>query len=480
MAETVHSPQNNFAEFADAENQDRLTREAGEELLVEQQEWNTTSRPLNDAAEMRIYGSRGHTYHDTETGDVIADADTILPSRADQIRTDSSLHLDPREREKLAQSYMENIADLTDAYDLELFQAEEIAEARLKDREHMFDLANRYVAGEGGIRHDPTTGETVVGSMDAEAAVALARNIYDRNDVRRVRTAMLANPYTRQFEINVSGAPSAPEQQIDTNRKRIHNTVVGAKDEQNESNEGNLTEETPEAPTIPKDKLEMSREEWNGIVAEVRRGPGVTPTYFVDTLGYEPAAAIAIFEELQNQGIVKGARNKVGLYAAVEPGEWLRDGILKEGEIALNGLRLSAATRRGRRHLNRLYRERSDNPFEWNELDKAMKTTLPETPSLISFVENAPALPRVEKLADRLLRQQQERRTEMRARYERRAAELAEKAEEKDNSKEDGDSGVTAATRSIPIRPANRTDSKRPGDSSRSPRKSRSVSSTSA
>jgi len=205
MAEIVAMPtvDGGFAAHVAAEraaDEWRLAAQRAEGLMTPAQEFTITAGPLNDTAEFHVYGSRGRTYYALDgSGDVIADADHVIPSRADQIRRDESLHPDPQVRARYAISYMRSIEGLTRNDGLELYQAERIADARLADRREIFKLTGKFMDGEEkGGRFDPTNGKRTPDNaeMKGDKARRRALDLYQRKDAARVRAARLENPNT--------------------------------------------------------------------------------------------------------------------------------------------------------------------------------------------------------------------------------------------------------------------------------------------
>lgn len=185
----------------------------GMDLVAEREEWTNSARYLDDAAEMHVYGSRGRTYYNTDgSGEVIADADHVIPSRPDQIRQDESLDPDPRVRARLAKGYMRDIDDLRENEGLNLFQAAEIADARLADRHNIFRLTGRFMNGEEkGGRYDTETKRRSADSaeMDGDEAHARALETYRRKDAHRLHEARMENPWTRADEEGRAAAAAA-------------------------------------------------------------------------------------------------------------------------------------------------------------------------------------------------------------------------------------------------------------------------------
>ena len=100
---------------------------------------------LNDAAELRVFGSRGRTYEDAD-GNVIADSRNQLPSKVDEIRQNRRFG-SPDEREKVASEYQADIQDSLDR-GLELSQAEMLANRNLASTEEIGKLTGSFV-GQG-------------------------------------------------------------------------------------------------------------------------------------------------------------------------------------------------------------------------------------------------------------------------------------------------------------------------------------------
>jgi hypothetical protein len=212
MAETAPAPavDGGFAAHAAAERRDaeyRRGEDMAEGLHTPAQEFDINASPLNDTAEFHVYGSRGRTYHALDgSGDVIADADHVIPSWPDQIRRDESLHPDPQVRARYAKSYMNSIEDLTQNQGLELYQAERITDARLSDTREVFNLTGKFMDGEEkGGRFDPNNGPNGKrtpdnAEMEGNEARRRALDIYQRKDAARVRAARLENPHTRADE----------------------------------------------------------------------------------------------------------------------------------------------------------------------------------------------------------------------------------------------------------------------------------------
>lgn len=188
-----------YATYAQGE---RAADLAQQQLQAEQQAFTVQASPLDDAAEMRVYGSRGRIYYNPG-GDVIAEADNVTPSRFDQIRRDESLDSNPESRRRLAEGYRHDIDDLTTNQGLNLFQAEVIAEGRLADRGNILRLTGRFMdGGETRGRFDASTGVRMPdnAAMEYDKARQRAVDSYQRKDASRVRRARLENPYTRADE----------------------------------------------------------------------------------------------------------------------------------------------------------------------------------------------------------------------------------------------------------------------------------------
>ena len=90
---------------------------------------------LNDRAELEIYGSKGRTYRDPETGDLIADKDHLLTGKIDEIRGDGKTRPKNNQEAKKYEDDLETL--LGDGY--ELCQAKLIMDLRGVDS--MFNQA---------------------------------------------------------------------------------------------------------------------------------------------------------------------------------------------------------------------------------------------------------------------------------------------------------------------------------------------------
>jgi|GEM_PF-4445739 len=106
-----------------------------------QQELNAKSehlRELNDAAELRIFGSGSHTYHDPKTGAVIASPDKPMIGKIEEMRRN------PRYKHAGAETYKDMITSLTDN-GFELAQAELIANRTLGSQDRIARLTANYI-----------------------------------------------------------------------------------------------------------------------------------------------------------------------------------------------------------------------------------------------------------------------------------------------------------------------------------------------
>ena len=86
------------------------------------------ARIQNDRAEYELFGSRGHTYHDPETGEVIADAQNPTIGLIERMRTELTYGQGEAERNAYADAYESRIMSLINDDGLELAQAQLIAD----------------------------------------------------------------------------------------------------------------------------------------------------------------------------------------------------------------------------------------------------------------------------------------------------------------------------------------------------------------
>jgi hypothetical protein len=105
---------------------------------------------LNDAAEMRIFGSRGRDVVNPSTGELVVNSarnEKPLPGRMDRMRSGKDARfalMSTTERDAAAQAYEADIIDMTDR-GLSLSQAEVLADAKITDRAEMHTLAAKFV-----------------------------------------------------------------------------------------------------------------------------------------------------------------------------------------------------------------------------------------------------------------------------------------------------------------------------------------------
>jgi hypothetical protein len=123
------------------------------------------SAELNDAAELRIYGSRGRTYNDSTTGEAVATPEHPLKGRVDEMRANPRYGKTEVEREAAAKGYLDEIQELVDS-GLELTQAELIVEHERANDKNVAAL----------------TGKFIEQGMDAQAAHKKALGIYDKKE----------------------------------------------------------------------------------------------------------------------------------------------------------------------------------------------------------------------------------------------------------------------------------------------------------
>jgi hypothetical protein len=182
---------------------------AANELVGEKQEWTRVTGVLDDAAEARIYGSRGATLYGINpdgtpnTDVVVADAEHPMPSRADAIMSDSTIDPNPNVRARMARGYMKDFERYREKEGLSLFQAEQLAEDRLADRKQLLEMTTKFmIGGEVKGRYDETTGKRTPDNtkMEYEEARARALKIYKRKDDHRLHEAKMENPFTRGDE----------------------------------------------------------------------------------------------------------------------------------------------------------------------------------------------------------------------------------------------------------------------------------------
>lgn len=152
---------------------------------------------LNDAAELRVYGSRGRTYHDPETGAVIADDKNELPGKIDQISENRRFGTTEDERKKVAEEYKSNIDAALDE-GLELTQAEMLADRVLESKEKIGTLAGRFM-GQG---------------MSPEEAHSKAEDIYFKKNAKLAETivseGIMSDGQFKDYLENRNKAPEAP------------------------------------------------------------------------------------------------------------------------------------------------------------------------------------------------------------------------------------------------------------------------------
>ena len=84
---------------------------------------------LNDTAELEIFGSRGRTYTDPTTGDVIASAEKPMVGKIDSILTDYKYGATENERRQAAETYQNRLEELLNNEGLELSQAKLVLDA---------------------------------------------------------------------------------------------------------------------------------------------------------------------------------------------------------------------------------------------------------------------------------------------------------------------------------------------------------------
>lgn len=162
---------------------DKKIAEVQKQKGVEERRNSKEVSLLNDVAELRVYGSRGRTYTDPETGRVIADAKNPIKSVSERIMDEKGgTHA---ERTKIAKEYMENIDDFL-SQDYELTQAEFLTELRMQDKQQQRDMVAQLISN----------------GMDPAKATEKASNAYTKKEATRLKLVkengyMTADEYVR-------------------------------------------------------------------------------------------------------------------------------------------------------------------------------------------------------------------------------------------------------------------------------------------
>ncbi len=99
---------------------------------------------LNDKAELEVYGSRGRTYTDPETGAVIADADHPIKGKLEEIRSNRRFGTTEKERNDAADKYEAELNGLI-GDDFELTQAKLIMDFREVDFTEKHKLTAQFM-----------------------------------------------------------------------------------------------------------------------------------------------------------------------------------------------------------------------------------------------------------------------------------------------------------------------------------------------
>jgi hypothetical protein len=122
----------NILRTADADAADVLRTTAIEGRALGKEGEHSDVSLLNDRAELLIYGSKGRTYHDPETNQVVADKEHVIPSVFDRIRDDKRWGQTEAEREDVAKGFERELNVLLED-GFELTQAKIIMDHRMGD-----------------------------------------------------------------------------------------------------------------------------------------------------------------------------------------------------------------------------------------------------------------------------------------------------------------------------------------------------------
>jgi flagellar biosynthesis GTPase FlhF len=101
-------------------------------------------RELNDAAQLRVFGSHGSTFHDPETGAVIATPDKPIRGKIEDMRHSPRYGKTEDDRKAAASDYESTIHSFMND-GLELTQAELLAEERVTGSDRIADLTGQFI-----------------------------------------------------------------------------------------------------------------------------------------------------------------------------------------------------------------------------------------------------------------------------------------------------------------------------------------------
>lgn len=200
------------------------TPEATKDQHHRQELFIKRARAENDRAEYELFGSRGHTYHDPETGEVIADAQNPTIGLIERMRTELTYGQGEAERNAYADAYESRIMSLVNDDGLELAQAQLIADFEQKDAAKRGKLiAERINNGES---------DAVKAAQQVDAQ--LARLAQKRQEVIVNGGALTVDDYTKLWkgkdlyaDSNTQPEPPTPEQQRQAEDERTRVEVIG-------------------------------------------------------------------------------------------------------------------------------------------------------------------------------------------------------------------------------------------------------------